>query len=80
MKVLKQLKLNQLSKAELGKNEMLHLTGGDCLCTCACAGPSSTNDNCGANHDHGVQGDKTYGSGSGYCWTELGSAKPNMGN
>ena len=36
MKKLGKLKLNQLSKAELEKKEMKHLTGGDFLCSCGC--------------------------------------------
>lgn len=78
MKLLSKLKLNQLSKNELEKREMLHLNGGDCFCTCACSGSSSTDDNCDANHTYGIEGDKTYGSGNGYCWDELGTAHPNM--
>ncbi len=39
MKVLKKIKLNQFSKAELENREMNALRGGSCTgCTCVCVG------------------------------------------
>ncbi len=55
MKKIKKLKLNQLSKDELGKREMNYIKGGDCCCGCwyAGSGGSSTYDNGMANLNGG---------------------------
>ncbi|MFZ5430205.1 MAG: TIGR04149 family rSAM-modified RiPP [Bacteroidota bacterium] len=58
MKNLGRLKLNQLSKANLKKRELISLKGGF-LCSCACCyegqpGGSSTGDNAVANSDNGL--------------------------
>jgi natural product precursor len=50
MKKLGKLKLNQFSKAELGRKELSNLRGGEyysggsckCGCCCACACPNNT--------------------------------------
>ena len=57
MKQLRKLKLNQLSKKELNKNELSILLGGkSCTCPCAYAnsGGSSTGDNNTANAAGGI--------------------------
>lgn len=62
MKKLNKLKLSNLSKKEIEKEEMRSLKGGFCTCTCAYQGgqgdPCSMNDNCGAS------GDDYYGGAS----------------
>lgn len=54
MKELKQIKLNQLSKAVLSKKEMNKVLGGGSCCACACQGPSSSFDNANANEALGI--------------------------
>jgi natural product precursor len=52
MKKIGKLKLNQLSKAELGKKELSYLRGGTyygggvcaCICSCPCSGSSESSD------------------------------------
>lgn len=56
MKELKQIKLTQLSKAELSKKEMNKVLGGGSCCACGCQGPSSSFDNANANQALGIMG------------------------
>lgn len=51
---MKNLKLNELAQIELSKKEMQNINGGEKICHCACAGPSSTDANGWANADKGL--------------------------
>ncbi len=62
---MKKLKLNQIEKDILNKNEMNHLVGGCRVCVCACHGPSSSSDNRSAN----------YGIGPGGGYSDVEGAK-----
>jgi natural product precursor len=55
---MKSLKLNTLASENLSKIEMNKLQGGITCCGCACAGISSTNDNCDANAKGGKSSTK----------------------
>ena len=60
MTTLKKIKLTQLSKAELGRQEMLHIKGGGCNCACA---NSNTYSNGHANWEGGLNS-----PGEGQCY------------
>lgn len=69
MKAISRLKITQLSKAELSKRELSRLVGGDGCCICGCRGPSSNQDNGGANNQGGASGLFTPGGGTNYGGT-----------
>ena len=52
---LKNLKLAQLSKAELSQRELNRLIGGEKCCICNCSGSSSSFDTHGANTKGGYE-------------------------
>jgi natural product precursor len=60
MKTLKKIKLNQLSKVELGNRELYYLRGGyNCFsCTCGCPGTGGENssDNPLSSHTNEASG------------------------
>ena len=60
---LKNLKLAQLSKAELSQRELNRLVGGANCCICGCQGPSSSFDNRDANTRYGYH---SYGNIPGF--------------
>jgi len=71
MKKLSKLKLTELNKGEMSKQEMSVLIGGTVYCGCGCNGSSSTMDNGNANSSAGY---KYSDGGNKYCTTfELGS-------
>jgi len=70
MKKLEKLKLNQISKAEMGKREMNFISGGtddDNSCNCGCGGSSTTMDNRDANAVYGYQDSPGDGGGTVTC-------------
>lgn len=62
MKTLKNIKLNQFSKAELENREMNALRGGSCSgCVCGCTPPQNpTADNPIATHSNTANGPSNY--------------------
>ena len=81
MKTIGKLKLNQLSKAELGKREMNSLKGGGIECGCGCfySDVSSTATNGAANvaHDYKSSGCTGNGCRDGYLSWGDGTYSPS---